>query len=584
MTRHFSRLLVAGSLLGLLVASTASAGRTAIRFELLNDANLADTDPGPSDVYRGDRLTGTDDDLAPADEAPAQETILLPNEFGSFSFAISPLLPQPFADMPFINFGPSAVGVGYLGGPRLDLDGDAAPPRSFVPVLDEMGDAVTPAILPGIGSYLTLSLGDSDVEVVEMDITRTSDVGLQDFGVGVGVLGDDRAAGSLSSTAFGQRIDGLFFEWYEDDISANASGAAWLGAFQRFGNYDGWIIERDGSGDFPTLAGLGLSSRFPDANPGDVGTVAARVPESLFGPVAVIEGLEFVVPPVPVPPATPRGADLAGLGGDFGLYIDTVVAPAVPDDCDYILVLQSVGYGINNTFDPVFGSTIGYDDVFFAAGKNAGSISGGTCDGGGFEGVANGEIVTNQFAGVSISGSGDVVAFDTSMVQCDDVDLLTAGQGNGNDVPRGTVLVVQEADSSCVPDDAADGGTILFSFETAQPVAWVGIVDADENGGSIIARNAAGAEVANVAIPSNGDNSWQRVDVNANDVVELEVNLAGSGGVSEIECNGSRVNRLDPEPVGGLGSKVEIDAPEQQIRPDALQGRDLLERRLNRRR
>jgi hypothetical protein len=82
-------------------------------------------------------------------------------------------------------------------------------------------------------------------------------------------------------------------------------------------------------------------------------------------------------------PAT-GGLPLTDFGGDLGAYLDAVVVPNLPADATSFVYLESVGFGVNNAFDPVFGDTIGYDLVLIGAARDAcaGQLAGDSnCDG-----------------------------------------------------------------------------------------------------------------------------------------------------------------------------------------------------------
>jgi hypothetical protein len=60
------------------------------------------------------------------------------------------------------------------------------------------------------------------------------------------------------------------------------------------------------------------------------------------------------------------GLPLADFGADLGAYLDAVVLPAVDPLSQRVVFLESAGFGMNNSFDPVFGDTNGYDMVLVA--------------------------------------------------------------------------------------------------------------------------------------------------------------------------------------------------------------------------
>jgi hypothetical protein len=60
------------------------------------------------------------------------------------------------------------------------------------------------------------------------------------------------------------------------------------------------------------------------------------------------------------------GLPLSDFSGDLGAYLDNVVLPLVDPLSQRVVYLESAGFGMNNSFDPVFGDTVGYDVVLIA--------------------------------------------------------------------------------------------------------------------------------------------------------------------------------------------------------------------------
>ncbi|MEM7247992.1 MAG: hypothetical protein AAF533_21850 [Acidobacteriota bacterium] len=158
------------------------------------------------------------------------------------------------------------------------------------------------------------------------------------------------------------------------------------------------------------------------------------------------------------------------------------------------------------------------------------------CRGHDFDGLEPGTMVEAQFSGLTVSGTTPVLSFDSSNPTCDDEDLATPGLGSGNDLPRGDVLVLSEPGSSCVPDDARDGGVMTFEYDTVQEVHWVGLLDVDEEGTAVRAFDSAGELLLEVPVPSKTDNSWQRVDIARCGVKLVEIESAGSFAVTDLAC------------------------------------------------
>ncbi|MEM7247755.1 MAG: hypothetical protein AAF533_20630 [Acidobacteriota bacterium] len=151
-----------------------------------------------------------------------------------------------------------------------------------------------------------------------------------------------------------------------------------------------------------------------------------------------------------------------------------------------------------------------------------------------FESLGLAEVVTNQLVGLEVSGSGPIVAFDSESPTCDDEDLATPGIGPGNALGRGKVLILDEG-SECSPDDDQDGGLMVFDFTEPSRVESIGLLDFDEEGSEVRVFEASGAMTA-YAVPVTLDNDWQSLVVDTDLVVRVEVELAGSGAVTDLTC------------------------------------------------
>ena len=151
-----------------------------------------------------------------------------------------------------------------------------------------------------------------------------------------------------------------------------------------------------------------------------------------------------------------------------------------------------------------------------------------------------GTSITNQynsFSGLTISTPKDefgAMIFDSANPTGGDFDLATEDQGN--------VLIISQDGDSSDPNDQTGGGTIRFQwsdsvFVDSVSVNSIGLLDIDEAGGSIIAYDDDGDVLRTVAIPDFGDNSLGQVDINTADVAYLDVNLFGSGAITEVSFN-----------------------------------------------
>lgn len=146
--------------------------------------------------------------------------------------------------------------------------------------------------------------------------------------------------------------------------------------------------------------------------------------------------------------------------------------------------------------------------------------------------LSAGTSINNQYdslSGLTISTPRDefgAMIFDSSNPTGDDFDLATEGQGN--------VLIISEDGDASDPDDLASGGTIRFEWSDSVLVDSIGLLDIDQEGGSIEAYDDDGEILRTVAIPEFGDNSLGQVEINTADVDYLDVNLASSGAIAEV--------------------------------------------------
>ncbi|MEM7247487.1 MAG: LamG-like jellyroll fold domain-containing protein [Acidobacteriota bacterium] len=155
--------------------------------------------------------------------------------------------------------------------------------------------------------------------------------------------------------------------------------------------------------------------------------------------------------------------------------------------------------------------------------------AGPSCDGLGFEGLTAGEVVNNQFSGLSISGTADVLAFDAADPTCLDEDLHAPAEG--------MVLILAEGDDGgCQPNDEDDGGIVTFAFDDPSHVVWVGVLDVEEDGGSITCHDDTGAVLLEVDIPRGADNEWQAIVLDLPGIAVIDVRLEGSGAITNVTC------------------------------------------------
>lgn len=335
--------------------------------------------PGfPGTFYDGDRLAGTSDVGPTVSYVGLGTPLFQPNEFGSTSFLYHrgsvPLGPP--GQLPL-------MGVDFLGGVRLDLDGDSNDAgRSLIPVTGQSPVAVT-----GLGSFVELRFDTAagDVELLNIDATGnneggpniqaetatvlvtlagTSSTGETGAAINPGV---DTRLGTLTPFTGGGSLTGVYqiadlgFEFWYDSIDPTSSTAGALGTVQWLGVMSGWMIERDSTtGQFPTLSGEGLGT-----------TIWPLVDDQYVSDVynSAISGTATISAGSPADlytAANNGGLALTDFGGDIGAYLDNVIVPLLPASAQRFVYLDAAGCGVSNSSDPVFFDTIAYDVVLIA--------------------------------------------------------------------------------------------------------------------------------------------------------------------------------------------------------------------------
>ncbi len=315
-----------------------------------------------------------------------------PNHIGALSFFFRRGSIPLFANhvVPF-------MGIDFLGGPLLDLDGDLNNgSRSLVPVTGH-----TPVAIPGTSSHVDLlfDISGGSVTLSAIDLTGTNEGGPgvnPGASTTVNVLADgafngaaagpvnptfDTRVGTLTpftgtgGTLVGvYRITNLQAEFWYDSIDPASSSPDQLGTFQQLHHFRGWLVKRNAStSQFPVLADKGLGSTLWPAidtsdtcPPIDPCPTFNRAFDIGFGQTAEIHDGN-ATDRYSLPGPANNGLALAAFGGDLGAYFDNVVVPLLASDVSSFVYLESAGFGINNTGDPVFGNTNGYDAVIMAA-------------------------------------------------------------------------------------------------------------------------------------------------------------------------------------------------------------------------
>ena len=170
-----------------------------------------------------------------------------------------------------------------------------------------------------------------------------------------------------------------------------------------------------------------------------------------------------------------------------------------------------------------------------------------------------GQIIDNEWAawGVRVTTHNPALypamIFDTAHPTGGDIDLGTpnadfGGPGVGaggrsgkpgvNDRALGKVLIIAERNNPTDPDDNADGGTLVFTFDYSVRMDEVQILDIDDTHAAGVVRaysDAAGDQlVATGRMLGLGDNSVQTVVLNARNVRRLEIAFPASSAVANI--------------------------------------------------
>lgn len=408
----------------LVLAPASFAG--AEPFQLLTGVDIGkypgtrrSVDPVPGPGFTGmfddgDRLAGTGDtgiDITFVGEGPP---VYPPNHVGAFSFLFRR------ATIPLFGSYIPLMGIDYLGGPLLDLDGDNGNgTRSLIPVSGE-----SHVEIPDSSSFIDLSfdIGSGTVGLADFDATGTSE-GAPGFDGRIAVtlvtiagttpnggktspinpaidtrLGTLTAFAGIGGLSGVYRIEQLGFEFWYDSISPDTGTPDDLGTIQHLGTFRGWLVLRDcESGQFPVLTGQGLGTTlWPTINQSEIGQVHNAAIDT-FGETATImkgaspdnfnTGDDYTV--------GSNGLAYADHGGDLGAYFDNVIVPHLDPEAGAVVYLEAAGFGINNSGDPVFSDTIGYDVVIVAQSLSAAAPLTGDVDGNGVVNLDDAEALVD---------------------------------------------------------------------------------------------------------------------------------------------------------------------------------------------
>lgn len=138
----------------------------------------------------------------------------------------------------------------------------------------------------------------------------------------------------------------------------------------------------------------------------------------------------------------------------------------------------------------------------------------------------DGFTVTAQRSGDSANSENDAMLFDTNNTTGGDRDLGYTGKGQ--------VIIISEDNDSSDADDNARGGTITIDFDNPSDVTSLELLDIEENGGTISVFDINGDLIKTVSIPGSTNNSAQTINIDAEGVASMEVNLVGSGAINDL--------------------------------------------------
>jgi hypothetical protein len=123
------------------------------------------------------------------------------------------------------------------------------------------------------------------------------------------------------------------------------------------------------------------------------------------------------------------------------------------------------------------------------------------------------------------------------------------GMKGANCSPLGNALIVQEVnDMMDVPDDNVNGGTIVFDFNSkATRVSSIGLLDVDYLTLVTVQYMTESGEVAepkNIQVPQLGDNSYQLLSIDTDNVVQLVLRMTRSAAVTSLTFCYPKIPRL----------------------------------------
>ncbi|MEM9495458.1 MAG: VPLPA-CTERM sorting domain-containing protein [Pseudomonadota bacterium] len=166
-----------------------------------------------------------------------------------------------------------------------------------------------------------------------------------------------------------------------------------------------------------------------------------------------------------------------------------------------------------------------------------------------FNSLSAGDIVSNQFAGVSISGTSNTtpaqgnaaMIFDSNNPTGDDGDLgspfedpFTPGADNFN---AGNILIVSEDGDAGDPDDDGAGGAITFDFDEVVTFRELKVLDINAGEGvSLSFFDVSDALITTLSFDmlNLADNEFTTLDTLVGNVSRLVVTFSLSGAIDDL--------------------------------------------------
>ena len=144
------------------------------------------------------------------------------------------------------------------------------------------------------------------------------------------------------------------------------------------------------------------------------------------------------------------------------------------------------------------------------------------------ENLSAGTVVNEQFDNLTISSDRLLpMIFDTANPTGGDTDLASDTLGN--------VLILSEDGNSNNPDDSAMGGTIFFDWDTPVDIQSIGLLDVESGGGNIAFYDNSDRLLQSYDTSHITDNGGAAlVDIGLNEISKMELELTGSGAMTEI--------------------------------------------------